>query len=163
VLSDASLRLKTESVSIYIVYYSRYVTITPMFISEKVASKEDGQERSIYNPVPKFHSRQGSIASVFSHKALNRSILRFNLFPPDHYLPPESRLGRASLKQLRRRLSRRLPRPRKKSSGRSRRPTKPRSLTCGYGKSGTWAIWPRSIKSRFRRLWPLWILKKSLG
>jgi hypothetical protein len=155
VLSNTSLRLKTESVSIYIVYYSRYVTITLMFISEKVTSKKDSQERSIHNLVLKFYNRQGSIASVFLYKALNRSILKFNLFPPDHYLPPKSCLKRASLKRLRRRLSRRLPRLRKKSSSRSRRLTKPRSPTCGYGESGTWAIWLRLIKSRFRRLWPL--------
>jgi hypothetical protein len=136
VLFNAGLRLKTESVSIYIVYYSRYVTIVPMFISKKVASKEDGQERLIYNLVLKFYSRQGFIASVFSHKALNRSILRFNLSSPDYYLPSESRPKRASLKRLRRRLSRRLLRLRKKSSGRLRRLTKPRSLTYSYGESG---------------------------
>jgi hypothetical protein len=137
VLSDISLRLKTESVGIYVVYYSRYITIAPMFISKKVANKKDSQERLIHNPVLKFYSRQGSIASVFSHKALNHSILRSNLSSPDHYPPPKSRSKRASLKQLRRRLSKRLPRPRKKSSGRLKRPTKPRSLTCGYNKSST--------------------------
>jgi hypothetical protein len=152
VLFNAGLRLKTESVGIYVVYYSRYVTITLMFISEKVASKEGGQERLIYDLVLKFYSRQGSIASVFLHKALNRSISRFNLSLPDYYLPPESRLRRASLKRLRKRSSRRLLRLRKKSSGRSRRPTKLRSLTCGYSKLGTWAIWPGLIESRFRRL-----------
>jgi hypothetical protein len=134
--SDAGLRLKTESVSIYIVYYSRYITITPMFISEKVTSRKDGQERLIHNLVPKFYSRQGSITSVFSHKALNRSILRFNLSLLNYYLPLKSRLKKASLKQLRRRLSKRLPRPRKKSSSRLKRPTKLRSLICGYSKSG---------------------------
>jgi hypothetical protein len=108
-----------------------------MFISEKVASKEDGQERSIYNLVLKFYNKQGFIASVFLHKALNRSILRFNLSLPDHYLPFESRPRKASLKRLRRRSSRRLLRPRKKSSGRLKRLTKPRSLTCGYNKLGT--------------------------
>jgi hypothetical protein len=153
--SDAGLRLKTESVGIYVVYYSRYVTIAPMFISGKVASKEDGQERLIYDLVLKFYGRQGSIASVFLHKAPNHSILRFNLFLLDYHPPPKSCPRRASLKRPRRRLSRRLLRLRKKSSGRSRRLTKPRSLTCGYGKSGAWAIWPGSIKSKFRRLWPL--------
>jgi hypothetical protein len=137
VLSNASLRLKTESVGIYVVYYSRYITIVPMFISEKVTSREDGQERLIHNLVLKFYNKQGFITSVFSHKALNCSILRFNLSLSDYYLPSKSRSKRASLKQLRRKLSRRLPKPRKKSSGRSRRPTKPRSLTCGYNESGT--------------------------
>jgi hypothetical protein len=132
--SDAGLRLKTESVGIYVVYYNRYITITLMFISGKVASRKDGQERLIHNLVLKFYSKQGFIASVFSHKALNRSILRFNLSSPDYYLPSESRPRRASLKRPRKRLSKRLPRLRKKNSGRSRRPTKPRSLTCGYNK-----------------------------
>jgi hypothetical protein len=152
VLSNAGLRLKTESISIYIVYYNKYVTIAPMFISKKVASKKNSQKRLIYNLVLKFHNKQGSITNVFLHKALNRSILRFNLSLLDYYLPFKSRLKRASLKQLRRRLSRRLLRPRKKSSGRLRRPTKLRSPTYGYNKSGTWAIWPGLIKSRFRRL-----------
>jgi hypothetical protein len=111
-----------------------------MFISEKVASKEDSQERLIYNLVLKFYNKQRSITSVFSHKALNRSILRFNLSSPDYYLPFKSRLRRASLKQLRRRLSKRLLRLRKKSSSRLRRLTKLRSLTCDYNKLSTWAI-----------------------
>jgi hypothetical protein len=136
VLSNTGLRLKTKNVSIYVVYYSRYVTIALMFISRKVASKKNGQERLIHNLVLKFYSRQGSIASVFSHKALNRSILRFNLSLLNYHLPPKSRSKRASLKRLRRRSSRRLLRLRKKSSGRLRRLIKPRSLTCGYGKSG---------------------------
>jgi hypothetical protein len=154
-LFNAGLRLKTESVGIYVVYYSKYVTIILMFISGKVASREDSQERLIYDLVLKFYSRQGSIASVFLHKALNRSILRSNLSLLDYYLPSESRLRKASLKQLRRRLSKRLSRLRKKNSSRSRRLTKLRSLTCGYSESGMWAIWPGSIKSRFRHLWPL--------
>jgi hypothetical protein len=123
-----------------------------MFISEKIVSKKDSQERLIYNLVLKFYSRQRFIISVFLHKALNHSILRFNLSLPDYYLPSELCPRKASLKQLRRRLSRRLLKPRKKSSSRLRRPTKLRSLTCGYSKSGTWAIWPRLIKSRFKRL-----------
>jgi hypothetical protein len=134
---NAGLRLKTESVGIYVVYYSRYVTIALMFISGKVASKEDSQERSIHNLVLKFYSRQGSITSVFSHKTPNHSILRFNPSLPDYHPPPKLRPRRASLKRLRKRLSKRLPRPRKKSSGRSRKPTKPKSLTYGYNKSGT--------------------------
>jgi hypothetical protein len=137
VLSNAGLRLKTESVSIYVVYYSRYITIALMFISEKVTSKEDSQERSIHNLVLKFYNRQGFIASVFSHKALNHSILRSNLSLPEHYPPLKSRPKRASLKRPKRRSSRRLPRLRKKSSSRLKRPTKPRSLTCGYNKLNT--------------------------
>jgi hypothetical protein len=140
VLSNAGLRLKTESVSIYVVYYSRYVTITLMFISEKVTSKKDSQKRLIYNLVLKFYNRQGFITSVFLYKALNRSILRFNLSLSDYYLPSELCPKRASLKRLRRRLSRRLLRLRKKSSSRLRRPTKLRSLICGYSKLGAWAI-----------------------
>jgi hypothetical protein len=135
--SNASLRLKTESISIYIVYYSRYITIISMFISKKVASKKDSQEKSIYNLVLKFYNRQGSIVSVFSHKTLNRSILRFNLSLLNYYLPPKSRPRKASLKQLKKRLSKRLLKLRKKSSSRSRRPTKLRSLTCGYSESDT--------------------------
>jgi hypothetical protein len=136
VLFNANLRLKTESISIYIVYYNKYVTITLMFISKKVTSKEDGQERLIYNPVPKFYNKQRSIISVFSHKALNRSILRSNLSSPDYYLSSKSCPKRASLKRLRRRLSKRLLRLRKKSSSRLRRLTKLRSLTYDYNKLG---------------------------
>jgi hypothetical protein len=137
VLFNTSLRLKTESVGIYVVYYSRYVTITPMFINKKVVNKKDSQERLIYNLVLKFYNRQRFIISVFLHKALNRSILRFNSFLLDYYLPPKLCPKRASLKQLRRRLSKRLLKLRKKSSGRLRRPIKLRSLTYGYNKSGT--------------------------
>jgi hypothetical protein len=102
-----------------------------------------------------FYNRPESIVSGFLNRVTNYSILRFNLSLPEYYPPLESRLRRASLKRLRRRLSRRLPRPRKKSSGRLRRATKPRSLICGYNKSDVWAIWLRLIKSRFGRLWPL--------
>jgi hypothetical protein len=135
-LFNTGLRLKTENISIYVVYYSRYITITLMFISKKVVSKKDSQKRSIHNLVLKFYNKQGSITSVFSHKALNRSILRFNLSSPDHHLPFESRPRKASLKQLRKRLSKRLPKLRKKSSSRLRRLTKLRSLTYDYNKSG---------------------------
>jgi hypothetical protein len=69
-----------------------------MFISEKVASKEDGQERLIHNLVLKFYSRQRSITSVFSHKTLNHSILRSNLSLPNYYLSLELRFKKASLK-----------------------------------------------------------------
>jgi hypothetical protein len=134
VLSNAGLRLKTKSIGIYIVYYSKYITIAPMFISKKVTSKKNSQKRLIHNLVLKFYNKQRFIISVFSHKALNHSILRFNLSLPDYYSPPKLRPKKASLKRLRRRLNKRLPKLRKKSSGRSRRPTKPRSLTCGYNK-----------------------------
>jgi hypothetical protein len=79
-----------------------------------------------------FYSRLESIVNGFLNKVTNHSILRFNLSSPEHYLLSESRPKRASLKQLRRRLSRCLPRLRKKSSGRLRRATKLRSLICGY-------------------------------
>jgi hypothetical protein len=82
-----------------------------------------------------FYNRLEFIASSFLNKVTNYSILRSNLSLPEHYLPPKSRLKKASLKQLRKRLSRRLPRLRKKSSGRLRRATKPRSLTYSYNKS----------------------------
>jgi hypothetical protein len=126
---NTDLRLKTESVSIYVVYYNRYVTIALMFISKKVTSKEDSQERLIYNLVLKFYNKQGSITSVFSHKALNHSILKSNLSLSDYHLPLKSCLKRANLKQLRKKSNKRLLRPRKKSSSRLRRLTKPRSLT----------------------------------
>jgi hypothetical protein len=87
-----------------------------------------------------FYSRPESIASGFLNRVTNHSILRSNLFLPEHYLPSKSRLKRASLKQLRKRLSKRLPRLRKKNNSRLRRATKPRSLTCGYNESDTWAI-----------------------
>jgi hypothetical protein len=82
-----------------------------------------------------FYNRSESIASGFLNKVTNHSILRFNLSLPNYYSALKSRLKKASLKQLRRRLSRRLLRPRKKSSDKSRRLTKLRSLTCGYNKS----------------------------
>jgi hypothetical protein len=83
-----------------------------------------------------FYSRPEFIASGFLNKVINHSILRFNLFLSEYYLSLKLRFKRASLKRLRKRLSRRLPRLRKKSSGRLRRPTKLRSLTCDYNKSG---------------------------
>jgi hypothetical protein len=82
-----------------------------------------------------FYNKPESIANSFLNKVINHSILRFNLSLPEYYLSFELRLKRASLKQLKRRLSKRLPRLKKKSSGRLRRVTKPRSLTCDYSKS----------------------------
>jgi hypothetical protein len=102
-----------------------------------------------------FYSRLEFIASGFLNRVINYSILRFNLSLLEYYLPFELCLKRASLKRLRRRLSKRLLRLRKKSSGRLRRPIKLRSLTCGYSESDAWAIWPVLIKSRFGRLWLL--------
>jgi hypothetical protein len=84
-----------------------------------------------------FYNRQESIASGFLNMVINYSILRFNLSLPDCYLSPKLHPRKASLKQLKRRLSKRLPRLRKKNSGRLRRPTKPRSLTCDYNKLNT--------------------------
>jgi hypothetical protein len=84
-----------------------------------------------------FYNRPKSIANGFLNKVTNHSILRFNLFLLDYYLAFKSRLKRASLKQLRKRLSKRLLRLKKKSSGKLKRPTKPRSLTCDYNKSDT--------------------------
>jgi hypothetical protein len=84
-----------------------------------------------------FYNKPKSITSGFLNKITNYSILRFNLSLPEYYLPFKSRPKKASLKQLRKRLSKRLLRLRKKSSDRLRRATKPRSLTCGYNKSDT--------------------------
>jgi hypothetical protein len=84
-----------------------------------------------------FYNRLESIISGFLNKVTNYSILRFNLFLPEYYLSLKSRFKRASLKQLKRRLSRCLLRPRKKSSGRLRRATKLKSLTYDYNKSDT--------------------------
>jgi hypothetical protein len=84
-----------------------------------------------------FYNRLEFITSSFLNKVINHNILRFNLSLLEYYLPFKSRLKRASLKQLKRRLSRRLLRLRKKSSGKLRKATKPRSLTCDYNKSDT--------------------------
>jgi hypothetical protein len=81
-----------------------------------------------------FYNRLEFITSGFLNKVINYSILRFNLFLPEYYLPFKSCSERASLKRLRRRLSRRLLRLRKKSSSRLRKATKLRSLTYGYNK-----------------------------
>jgi hypothetical protein len=84
-----------------------------------------------------FYSRPEFITSGFLNKVTNYSILRFNLSLLDCYLAFKSCSRRVSLKQLKKRLSRCLPRLRKKNSGRLRRLTKPRSLTCGYNKLDT--------------------------
>jgi hypothetical protein len=82
-----------------------------------------------------FYNRPESIANGFLNRITNHNILRFNLSLPEYYLLLKSRSKKASLKQLRKRLNKRLPRLKKKSSGRLRRATKLRSLTYGYNKS----------------------------
>jgi hypothetical protein len=82
-----------------------------------------------------FYSKLESIVNSFLNKVINHSILRFNLSLPEYYLSSELCFKKASLKQLKRRLSRRLPRLRKKSSGRLKRTTKLKSLICGYSES----------------------------
>jgi hypothetical protein len=139
-------------VNIYVIYYSRYKNIVGRSINKRARTKKAGLISKTQDLPSVFYSRPESIASGFLNKVTNHSILRFNPSLPKHYPPPELRSKRASLKQLRRRLSRRLPRLRKKSSGRLRRATKPKSLTCGYNKLNIWAIWLRLIKNRFRRL-----------
>jgi hypothetical protein len=81
-----------------------------------------------------FYNKPESIVNGFLNKVINHSILRFNLSLLEYYLSLKLRLKRASLKQLKKRLSKRLLRLRKKSSSRLRRVTKPKSLTCGYNK-----------------------------
>jgi hypothetical protein len=121
--------------NIYIVYYNRYESIVKQSINKKARTKEAGLINKTQDLPSVFYSRPKSIASGFLNKVINHSISRSNLSSPDCHLASESRPKRASLKQLRRRSSERLPRLRKKSSGRSRRPTKPRSPICGYNKS----------------------------
>jgi hypothetical protein len=87
-----------------------------------------------------FYNRLEFIANGFLNRVTNHNILRFNLSLLKYYSPLKSRLKRASLKQLRKRLNRRLLRLRKKSSSRLKRAIKPKSLTCGYNKLNMWAI-----------------------
>jgi hypothetical protein len=82
-----------------------------------------------------FYNRPESIASGFLNRVTNYSILRFNLFLLDCYLPPKSCPKKASLKRLRKRLNKRLPKLRKKSSNKLKRPTKLKSLIYSYNKS----------------------------
>jgi hypothetical protein len=84
-----------------------------------------------------FYNKPESIVNGFLNKVINHSILRFNLSLPKYYLPPKSRPKKASLKRLRKRLSRRLLRLRKKSSSRLKRAIKLKSLTCDYSKLNT--------------------------
>jgi hypothetical protein len=124
-------------VNIYVVYYNRYKSIVGRSINKRARTKEASLVSKTQDLSNVFYSKPESIASGFLNKVTNHSILRSNPSPPDRHLAPKSRLRRASLKRLRRRLSRRLLRLRKKSSGRLRRLTKLRSPTCGYNKSDT--------------------------
>jgi hypothetical protein len=119
-------------VNIYIVYYRRYKSIVKKSINKRAKTKKVGFVSKTQDLSNVFYNRSESIISGFLNKVTNYSILRFNLSLSEHYLPFKSRLRKASLKQLRRRLSKRLPRLRKKSSSRLRRATKLRSLTCSY-------------------------------
>jgi hypothetical protein len=121
--------------NIYVVYYSRYKSIVRKSINKRAKTKEASFVSKTQDLLNVFYNRPEFIINGFLNKVINHSILRFNLSLLKYYLPPKSCLKRASLKQLKRRLSKRLLRLRKKSSSRLRRATKPRSLTCGYNKS----------------------------
>jgi hypothetical protein len=122
-------------VNIYVVYYSRYKSIVKRSINRRARTKEAGFVNKTQDLLSVFYNRPESIINGFLNKVINHSILRSNLSLPEHYPSLKSRPRRASLKRPRRRLSRRLPKPRKKSSSRLRRATKLRSLTCGYSES----------------------------
>jgi hypothetical protein len=122
-------------VNIYVVYYSRYKSIIRKSINKRARTKEAGFVNKTQDLLSVFYNRPESIVNGFLNRVINHSILRFNLSLSEHYLSLKSRPRRASLKRPRRRLSRRLPKPRKKSSSRLRRATKLRSPTCGYSKS----------------------------
>jgi hypothetical protein len=124
-------------VNIYVVYYSRYKSIVKRSINKKTRTKKASFVSKTQDLLNMFYNRPESIASGFLNKVTNHSILRSNLSLPKYYLPPKSRSKKASLKQPKKRLSKRLPRLKKKSSGRLRRATKLKSLTCGYSKSDT--------------------------
>jgi hypothetical protein len=122
-------------VDIYVIYYNRYKSIVRQSINKKARTKEAGLISKTQDLLSVFYNRPEFIVSGFLNRVTNHSILRSNLSLSDCYLAPELRLKRASLKQLRKRLSKRLSRLRKKNSGRLRRLTKPRSSTCDYNKS----------------------------
>jgi hypothetical protein len=124
-------------VNIYIVYYNRYKSIIKQSINKRARTKKAGLINKTQDLLSMFYSRPEFIVSGFLNRVINHSILRFNLSLSDRHLASKSRPKKASLKQLRRRLSRRLLRLRKKSSGRLRRLIKLRSLTCDYNKSNT--------------------------
>jgi hypothetical protein len=122
-------------VNIYVVYYSRYKSIVKKSINKRARTKEAGLVSKTQDLLSVFYNRPEFIVSGFLNRVINHSILRSNLSLPEHYSPLKLHLKRASLKQLRKRLSKCLLRLRKKSSGRLRRVTKLKSLTCGYNKS----------------------------
>jgi hypothetical protein len=124
-------------VNIYVVYYSRYKSIVKRSINKKARTKEAGLINKTQDLLNVFYNRPESIINGFLNKVINHSILRFNLSLPEYYLPFKSRFKRASLKRLKRRLSKCLLRLRKKNSSRLRKATKLRSLTYGYNKSDT--------------------------
>jgi hypothetical protein len=121
-------------VNIYVVYYSRYKSIVRKSINKKARTKKAGLVSKTQDPPNVFYNRPEFIISGFLNKVTNHSILRFNLSLLEYYSPLKSCSKRASLKQLRKRLSKCLLRLRKKSSSRLRRATKLRSLTCDYNK-----------------------------
>jgi hypothetical protein len=124
-------------VNIYIVYYSRYKSIVRRSINKRARIKKASLISKTQDPPNVFYNRPESIANSFLNKVTNHSILRFNLSLSEYYLPFKSHPKKANLKRLRRRLSKRLLRPRKKSSSKSKKATKPRSLTYSYNKSDT--------------------------
>jgi hypothetical protein len=139
-------------VNIYVVYYSRYKSIIGRSINKRARTKKAGLVSKTQDLLSIFYNKPEFIISSFLNKVTNHSILRFNLSLPKHYLSSELCPRKASLKQLRRRLNKRLLKLRKKSSSKLKRLIKLRSPTCDYSELNTWAIWPRLIKSRFRRL-----------
>jgi hypothetical protein len=122
-------------VNIYVIYYNRYKSIVRRSINKRVRTKEASLVSKTQDLPSVFYSRPESITNGFLNKITNHNILRSNLFLLEYYLPFKLCPKRASLKQLRKRLSERLPRPRKKNSGRLRRTIKLRSLTYDYNKS----------------------------
>jgi hypothetical protein len=122
-------------VNIYVVYYSRYKSIVKRSINKRARTKKAGLVNKTQDLSSVFYNRLKFIISGFLNKITNYSILRFNLSLSEYYLPSKLCSKRASLKQLKRRLSRCLLRLRKKNSGRLKRTTKPRSLICDYNKS----------------------------
>jgi len=121
---DIYSRFKKESVDIYIVRYSRYITIAQTSINGRATSREDGREKPIYDPTSKFYGRQESIASGFLRRVPSHSISTSSSSQPDRHPPPELHPGRASSKRLRRRSSGHLLRLKKRKNGRSRKPMK---------------------------------------
>jgi hypothetical protein len=122
--------------NIYVIYYSRYKSIIKRSINRRARTKKAGLVSKTQDLLSIFYNKPESIANGFLNRVINYSILRFNLSLPEYYLSLKLCLKRASLKQLKKRLSKCLLKLRKKSSGKSRRLTKPRSLTCGYSELG---------------------------